>query len=209
MQTEEMVYVIDDDEAARDSLRTVLTAAGVRVETYPSAVTFLSALPVIESGTVVSDVRMLDMTGIELLQELKRRHVDMPVILLTGHGDVRLAVEAMKLGADDFFEKPFDPDQLLHSVQNAASRRQEQRHRHAEHEEVLTRFNELTGRERQVLDGLFQGHSNKMIANQLQISPRTVEVYRANLMTKMRAESLSELVRMALLSGLMEPTVSG
>ena len=205
MHAEEMVYVIDDDEAARDSLRTMLTAAGVRVETYPSAVTFLSALPAIETGTVVSDVRMLDMTGLELLRELRRRHIDMPVILLTGHGDVRLAVEAMKLGADDFFEKPFDPEQLLTSVQSAASRRQVQRHKHAEQEDVLARFDELTPRERQVLDGLFQGQSNKMIANQLQISPRTVEVYRANLMTKMRAESLSELVRMALASGLMQP----
>jgi len=156
----------------------------------------------------VSDVRMTDMSGLELLRELKNRRSELPVILLTGHGDVRLAVEAMKLGADDFFEKPFDPDLLLASVRAAVDRRQKERHEHAEREELLLRFSQLTARERQVLDGLFDGLSNKAIANQLEISPRTVEVYRANLMTKMRADSLSELVRMALICGLMQPSLS-
>jgi two-component system response regulator FixJ len=200
-----IVHLIDDDEAMRDSLRFLLASAGVEVREYPSATAFLSSLGggAVE-GCVVTDVRMPDMTGLELLKKLHGDHPAVPVIVMTGHGDVALAVEAMKSGAIDFLEKPFDDDALLATVAQACGRRSEEDHRLAEREESIGRIGALSPRERDVLAGLVGGKQNKVIAGDLGISPRTVEVYRANLMAKLQARSLSGLVRIALLAGFPE-----
>jgi two-component system, LuxR family, response regulator FixJ len=154
----------------------------------------------IEPGCVITDVRMPGMTGIQLLQHLQEAQAGLPVIVITGHGDVPLAVEAIRIGAVDFLEKPFDDEALLTAVRAALKRKGADDGREAERREFAQRIMALSGRERQVLDELVAGHPNKIIAFDLGISPRTVEIYRANLMTKMQAASLSELVRMALLA---------
>jgi two-component system, LuxR family, response regulator FixJ len=199
-----VVHVIDDDDALRDSLAFLLTSAGIEAQTYESAMRFLETVPRETPGCVVTDVRMPGMTGIELLRELKRIAPTLPVIVMTGHGEVPLAVEAMKLGAFDFIEKPFDDEALLSSVRHALGRHEKDARRDAERSKVHERLALLSARERQVLDGLVLGHANKIIAFDLGISPRTVEIYRANVMTKMEAGSLSDLVRMALAAGLLE-----
>jgi two-component system, LuxR family, response regulator FixJ len=150
---------------------------------------------------VITDVRMPGMSGIDLLRRLRELKIDVPVIVITGHGDVPLAVEAMKIGAADFLEKPFDDDALLASVRSALKRQDGDAKRSSERADIEARLSALSKRERDVLDGLIAGHANKQIAFDLGISPRTVEIYRANLMNKMQAGSLSELVRMALISG--------
>jgi two-component system, LuxR family, response regulator FixJ len=193
-----VVHIVDDDEAVRQSLAFLLSTAGVPVRVYDSATSFLDALPSLQSGCLITDVRMPDMTGIELLQRLKAKSIDLPVIVITGHGDIPLAVEAMKSGAIDFIEKPFAEEAILRAV-DAAQRTLEKRGRQSEEEAaVAARLKSLSERERQVLDGLVAGNANKTIAHDLGISPRTVEVYRANLMTKMQAKSLSDLIRMTL-----------
>jgi two-component system response regulator FixJ len=197
------VHVIDDDEAARQSLAFLLRAHEIEVRTYESATAFLKAAHALQSGCLVTDVRMPDISGIDLLRRLKEQKIFLPAIVITGHGDVPLAVEAMKLGAADFLEKPFDDEALLAAVRSALSRGDDQRHREAERAEVNERLASLSNRERNVLNGLVGGQANKQIAFDLGISPRTVEIYRANLMTKMQARSLSELVRMALASGIL------
>ena len=204
MSNEMLIHVIDDDDAARDSLAFLLRSAKMEVRTYDSALAFLNALPSNPNGCIISDVRMPQMTGLELLRRLTNLKVALPVIIITGHGDVPLAVEAMKTGAVDFLEKPFEDDAILASVRSAISRGAEDQARTAERHEVGAKIDTLSARERQVLEGLVAGHANKIIAYNLGISPRTVEVYRANVMTKMNAGSLSELVRMALLAGLIE-----
>jgi two-component system, LuxR family, response regulator FixJ len=203
MPAEAIVHVIDDDQAVRQSIEFLLRTAGMMARTYESASAFLNALPTIESGCIVTDVRMPGISGIDLLRRLGEMQVKMPVIVITGHGDVPLAVEAMKVGAVDFLEKPFDDELLLGSVRTALNRSQENAARGAEREELQARLSSLTNRERQVLEGLVAGKPNKIIAFDLAISPRTVEIYRANVMTKMAAASLSELVRMALVAGVM------
>jgi two-component system response regulator FixJ len=204
MSNEPVIHLIDDDEALRDSLSFLLSSAGVEVRTHASAVAFLEELPRLSVSLVVSDVRMPEMTGVELLRRLKAIRPSLPVILLTGHGDVPLAVEAIKLGAADFFEKPFDDEVILAAVRRALEDQTKTRKKDAEREEAQERLRQISGRERQVLGGLVAGKANKVIAHDLDISPRTVEVYRANLMTKMHASSLSELVRMALLAGVLD-----
>ena len=166
---------------------------------------FLDALPDAASGCVITDVRMPGMSGIELLRRLKELKIGVPVIVITGHGDVPLAVEAMKAGAVDFLEKPFDDDVLLASVQSALKRQDGETKRHSERLEIEGRLAGLSNRERDVLGGLVAGRANKQIAFDLGISPRTVEIYRANLMNKMKAGSLSDLVRMALILGIVGP----
>ena len=203
MADEAAVHVIDDDEAVRDSLDFMLDAAGLRVRTWESAVRFLETADQAERGCIVTDVRMPDMTGLELVEKLKERGIADPVIVITGHGDVPLAVEAMKEGAVDFLEKPFEDEALLAAVRAAFCRKGSDDGRDAERRELARRIEALSGRERQVLEGLVAGNPNKIIAFDLGISPRTVEIYRANLMTKMQAASLSDLVRMALVSGLL------
>lgn len=198
------VHVVDDDAAMRDSLRFLLKAAKLEVFTYESADAFLRALPEIKGGCVLTDVRMPGLSGIELLRRLKKSRIDLPVIVMTGHGDITLAVEAMKEGAVDFLEKPFDDEILLKTARSALDRYEKEAKKDAEKAEILSRLALLSQRERQVLEGLIAGQPNKIIAAEHRISPRTVEIYRAHVMSKMQAESLSDLVRMALIAGLFE-----
>ncbi len=199
MPTSRVVHIIDDDEAVRDSLRFLMKSAKMDVETYESATAFLDALPQIRGGCVITDVRMPQLSGIELLRRLKSMSIDLPVIIMTGHGDISLAVEAMKEGAVDFLEKPFDDESLLKSTHLALDRYDKEAKKDAEKKRIREKLDSLSQREHQVLEGLIAGHSNKIIASDLKISPRTVEIYRAHVMTKMEAESLSELVRMGLM----------
>ena len=209
MTADTIVHVIDDDEAVRQSIEFLLGTSGITARTYDSVSAFLNALPTIDSGCIITDVRMPGISGIDLLRRLGEMRIKMPVIVITGHGDVPLAVEAMKIGAIDFLEKPFADDLLLASVQAALNRSQENAARDAERAEVQARLATLTNREREVLEGLVVGKPNKVIACDLAISPRTVEIYRANVMTKMQATSLSELVRMALVVGVTKSGTGG
>jgi two-component system response regulator FixJ len=195
-----VVHVIDDDDSARESLTFLLTTAELRVRTYDSGKAFLGAIPGIETGCVITDVWMPEIDGLELVRSLKRLNVDLPVIVITGHGDVPLAVDAMKAGAVDFIEKPYDGEVLLAAVRSALSARRTDAKRDSERAEIQERLAALSPRERQVLDGLVAGQPNKTIAHELGISARTVEIYRANVMAKMQATSLSQLVRMALIA---------
>jgi two-component system response regulator FixJ len=203
MPNDGIVHVIDDDAAMRDSLAFLLKSAQVQVATYESASEFLARQPQINAGCVVTDVRMPGMSGIDLLKHLRDLKNAVPVIVITGHGDVPLAVEAMKYGASDFLEKPFDDDLLLAAVRSALSNQAAIHEDNALKAAVMQRLEQLSARERQVLDGLVAGHPNKTIAYDLGISPRTIEIYRANVMTKMQASSLSDLVRMALTAGVL------
>jgi two-component system response regulator FixJ len=200
----DVVHVIDDDEASRQSLAFLLESAQIGVRTYASATMFLDLVTGMSAGCIVTDVRMPGMSGIDLLRRLKELGIEVPVIVITGHGDVPLAVEAMKIGAADFLEKPFDDEVLLASVRSALRQHDGEKKRHSERSEIDSRLAALSNRERDVLTGLVAGRANKQIAYDLGISPRTVEIYRANLMNKMHAGSLSELVRMALIAGMLE-----
>jgi two-component system response regulator FixJ len=197
------VHVVDDDEALRHSLSFLLKSAKLDVRAYESAADFLSAVSGLKSGCVITDVRMPEISGVDLLRRLRELNVGLPVIVVTGHGDVPLAVEAMKLGAIDFLEKPFDDEALLAAVRSALQKGHSDSRRQEERAEIEKRLSTLSNRERDVLNGLVAGHANKRIAHDHGISPRTVEIYRANLMTKMQASSLSELVRMALVAGIL------
>ena len=198
------VYVIDDDEAMRDSLDFLLGSANFDVTLFELAQQFLDALPGVEFGCVVSDVRMPGIDGIELLKRLKASHSTIPVLIMTGHGDVPLAVEAMKLGAVDFLEKPFEDDRLIGMIDVALKQALSGVRSEAVTLDISARIASLSPRERQVMDGLIAGLSNKLIAREYDISPRTIEVYRANVMTKMQAGSLSELVRLAMRAGVIK-----
>lgn len=202
MSASAWIHVIDDDDAVRDSLLFLLQANGFKVEGHRSGSDFLSALPLENAGCIISDIRMPGVSGTDVLARLRESGIDTPVIIMTGHGDVPLAVEAMKLGAFDFLEKPFDDDVMLTSVHSALERTRTKRESEVEKGEIRRRVDLLTRRERDVLAGLVTGHPNKIIAFNLSISPRTVEIYRANIMTKMQAGSLSELVRMIITSGI-------
>ena len=200
-----VVHVIDDDEAMRESLAFLLGAVGMEVRTYESALGFLDVAPNAEAGCVITDVRMPGLSGVDLLRRLRELKLGIPVIVITGHGDVPLAVEAMKIGALDFLEKPFDDEVLLASVRSALNQLDQDQRRQGKRKEIERRLTALSNRERDVLEGLVSGHANKQIAYDLGISPRTIEIYRANLMTKMQAASLSDLVRMALIAGILGP----
>lgn len=199
MVADGVVHVIDDDADVRQSLAFLLSTAGLAVRVHDSAVAFLKVLPEIKDGCVVTDVRMPGIDGLELQRRLGELEKRLPVIVMTGHGDVPLAVEAMKAGAVDFIEKPFDDEVLLSAIRAALARNADDRERNARAAAIQERIARLSDRERDVLDRLVAGKANKVIAYELGISPRTVEVYRANVMTKMQADSLSELVRMALI----------
>ncbi len=201
MPDNRIVHIVDDDEAVRQSLAFLLSSTGLAVRVYDSATAFLAGLASVKGGCLITDMRMPDMTGLELLHQLRAKACGLPAIVITGHGDVALAVEAMKAGAVDFIEKPFDQEAILTAVKAALERGGEGGDTAA----IAARLASLSERERQVLEGLIAGHPNKTIAYDLGISPRTVEVYRANLMTKMEAKSLSELIRMAIL-GKVTPT---
>lgn len=194
----QVVHVIDDDIDVRQSLAFLLSTAGLAVRLHDSATAFLQLLPDIQEGCVVTDIRMPGMDGLQLQKRLAELRPRLPVIVMTGHGDVPLAVQAMKAGAVDFIEKPFDDEVLLSAIRAALARHA----RDSEHESRISAINArlalLSEREREVLKGLVDGKPNKVIAYDLGISARTVEVYRANLMTKMQADSLPGLVRMVL-----------
>jgi two-component system response regulator FixJ len=200
-----VVHVIDDDEAVREVLAFQLGSAGIDVQTYDSAAGFLKIAPTVQAGCIITDVRMPDLSGIDLLRRLRELKVSAPVIVITAHGDIPLAVEAMRLGAIDFLEKPFDDDVLLASVRSALEKGDRHRTRQAERSSIQSRLAALSNRERDVLGGLVAGRANKQIAYDLGISARTIENYRANLMIKMQASSLSDLVRMALIAGMLDP----
>ena len=196
-----VVYVIDDDDAARDSLKFLVECAGHEVRAFDSAIAFLSALgedgrPPL--GCIVTDVRMPEMTGVELVDELKARGVREPVIVITGHADVPMAIQAMKAGVADFIEKPFSDDAILTAISAALERCSAALTAAEQQRDITERVASLSQREREVMDALVEGKANKAIAYELGISARTVEVYRAHVMTKMRVKSLSELVRLAL-----------
>jgi len=195
---ENTVHIIDDDEAVRDSLAFLLETADLKVAAYESALQFLDAAGAVQTGCVVTDIRMPGMTGLDLAKRLQAQGCPVPVIVITGHGDVPLAVEAMRAGVVDFIEKPFNDQTILGAVLRALDLSQDKAEALAERRDIAGRLASLSGRERQVLDGLVAGQANKVVAQALGISPRTVEVYRANLMTKMQAASLSDLVRMSL-----------
>jgi two-component system response regulator FixJ len=201
MSLKALVHVIDDDDAVRDSLAFLLGTSDFSVVTYDSARDFLDRLDGLPEGCIITDVRMPEISGLELLERLNAMGSRAPVIVMTGHGDVPLAVEAMKAGAVDFIEKPYEEETMLAAVAAAARRDEEVDRREANRAEVRARIEALSNRERQVLDRVVSGQANKVIAHELGISPRTVEVYRANLMTKMQAGGLSDLIRMSLLAG--------
>jgi len=192
-----VVHIVDDDDAVRQSLAFLLSSAGLPVRLYDSASAFLDGLSTPQDGCLITDVRMPGMSGIDLLKALRKKAYSMPAIVITGHGDVPLAVEAMKAGAVDFIEKPFEEEAILTAVRRALEQGSDE---NGDEIVVAAKLATLSERERQVLEGLVAGHPNKTIAHELGISPRTVEVYRANLMAKMQAKSLSELIRMAILA---------
>jgi two-component system response regulator FixJ len=198
---EPLVHVIDDDDAVRESLAFLLETDGLPVRTYDSAEAFLAAIGgERKAGCLIADVRMPGMTGLDLVRRLRELSVDLPVVVITGHADVPMAVEAMKAGVVDFIEKPFEDDVLLGVVRGMLEAQGRADEREAERADVTRRLATLTGRETEVFNRLVQGAANKVIANDLGISPRTVEIYRANVMAKMAASNLSELVRMGLLA---------
>ncbi|WP_291845864.1 response regulator FixJ [Bradyrhizobium sp.] len=197
------VYVIDDDPAMRDSLDFLLGSAGFGVRLFDSAQVFLDELANLGPGCVITDVRMPGIDGMQLLRQLKAGGGRFPVIVMTGHGDVPLAVEAMKLGALDFLEKPFEDDRLIGMIETALLEKESGSRSETLSADMAARVASLTPRERQVMQGLVTGQSNKAIAREYDISPRTVEVYRANVMTKMQADNLSELVRFAIRAGIV------
>jgi two-component system, LuxR family, response regulator FixJ len=201
---EASVFAVDDDAPMRDSLEFLFNSAGFPVKVFDSAAKFLQFLPSIESGCVVTDIRMPEIDGIELLKRVKRKKPELSVIVMTGHGDIPLAVEAMKLGATDFVEKPFDDERLIDTVRAALAGTTDNLKGDVISAQIADRAAKLSQRERQVLEGLVAGLPNKAIARNYDISPRTVEVYRANVMTKMQAASLSELVRLAIRAGILK-----
>jgi two-component system, LuxR family, response regulator FixJ len=197
----DLVHVIDDDDGLREALAFLLDVNGLEACFYASGNAFLEALPVAE-GCVLTDIRMPGLTGLELVRELNAREAAFPVIVMTGHGDIPLAVEAMKAGVLDFIEKPFDDDHLIGSIRAALATLRTTEAPDAARRAAEGRLSELSPREREVLAGVVEGKLNKQIAFELEISPRTVEIYRANLMTKTGARNIAELMRIALAAGL-------
>lgn len=198
-----VVYAVDDDVAMRELLAFLLDAAGFTVVAFETASSFLEALPGIDLGCVVTDVRMPGIDGIELLRRVKQAKPALSVIVITAHGEIPLAVQAMKLGAIDFLEKPFEDERLIEAIRTAVADTTDRARAEAAAAQVASRVNALSPRERQVMEGLVAGLSNKTIARDLNISPRTVEVYRDNVMTKLQAASLSEVVRLAVRAGVL------
>lgn len=198
MSATPIIHVIDDDAAVRDALRLLLTTEGHSVVTHDSPLGFLADVDNEGTGCIVTDVRMPEMTGLELLQKVKELGLSLPVVVISAHADVPLAVQAMKEGALDLLEKPFDDEALLSVVRHALALDSGKREQDTQAQEIARRLTTLTGREHEVLDALLRGLPNKIIAHELGISVRTVEVHRANVMAKMQAGSLPELVRMSL-----------
>lgn len=200
--TKRLIHLVDDEEAIRRSAGFLLKTSGFEVRTYASGVEFLREARTAEPGCILLDVRMPEMDGLEVQRELNARGVSMPVVVLTGHGDVTIAVQAMKQGAVDFLEKPFEKELLLNALDMAYKRLEAAEEASTSEQQARVRLAALTPRELDVLRGLVRGHPNKTIAYDLNISPRTVEVHRANLMTKLDVRSLSEALRIAFAAGL-------
>lgn len=204
MSDKALVHIIDDEDSVRRGASFFLKTSGYAVRTWESGVSFLKEVRHAEPGCILLDIRMPEMDGLEVQQQLNERGVTMPVIVLTGHGDVGIAVKAMKAGAIDFLEKPFDTDALHDAIRRAFEQLTSEKNVMARAAEAEVVLGALSDRERQVLEGLAQGYPNKTIAYDLGISPRTVEVHRANIMTKLRARSLSEALRIAFAAGMGE-----
>jgi len=198
MQHEPAVFVVDDDPAVRDSLRLLLRSIGVKGETYSSANEFLETYDANRPGCLVLDVRMPRMSGLELQQELEKLHSTLPIIFLTAHGDVPMAVTAVKAGAADFIQKPFRDQDLIDKIQHAIEEDARIRKMLADRQQILTRVESLTPREHEVMGMVVDGHANKVIAIDLGLSQRTVEIHRARVMRKMGADSVSQLVQMVI-----------
>lgn len=201
MSTEEAtIFIIDDDAAVRDSLAVLLSTTGLKVETYGSGEAFLDAWNPMQTGCILLDIRMPGISGLELLERLNASKNHIPVVIITGHGDVKIAVKAMKLGAVDFIEKPFKYEVIIGSIHDALQREEQDRTRELQLNSYLERLALLTERERQIYDYLVQGDPNKVIAAKLEISPRTVEIHRAHVMEKLQVRNLSQLVKLAILT---------
>ncbi len=205
MPADQLVYIVDDDAAVRDSLSLLLVTRGYTVRAFGSAPEFLAAAPSLRPGCLIADIRMPEMDGLELQQRLIDEALPFPLIVITGHGDVPLAVRAMKVGAIDFIEKPFPAETIIKSAAAALARLARSPERDPGAATAIAKFALLTPREREVLQGLLAGLPNKSIAYDLAISPRTVEIHRARIMNKMEARSLSELIRMSFAAGLLLP----
>lgn len=197
------VFIIDDDPALRDSLQWLLESVGLQAVAFARGQDFLDAYVPGQSGCLLLDVRMPGMSGLHLQQKLHESGIDLPVIIITGYGDVPIAVTAMKNGAVDFIEKPFNEQLLLDCVQNALAQDQTQRQTRGSRQEVIKRFASLTAREQEVMRWVVEGLSNKDIAENLAVSRKTVEVHRVKVMNKMQAESLSDLIQMAIVVGML------
>lgn len=199
--SEPIIHLIDDDEAIRTSMSFVLEMHDLPAATYPSAQAYLAVADTIRAGCVVTDVRMPEMSGLDLVRRLKDQGHSLPVIVITGHGDVPLAVEAMRAGVLDFIEKPFENEVLIRSIRMALDQQADRAENARERQRFEQMLASLSPRETEVLRGVLAGKMNKIIAHELGISIRTVEVYRANVMSKTQAQGLSELVRIAMLAG--------
>lgn len=197
-----IVYVIDDDESARSSLEFLLDVAGVRVRSFASGDQFLKSSPPLKRACIITDVRMPGMGGVDLTRRVKDTDPSVPVIVITGHADVPMAIDAMRAGASDFIEKPFEENVIISAIRRALSEKAEGDAAVKERREIEARLSLLSARELDVVEGLVEGKANKMIAFDLDISPRTVEVYRANAMKKLQAKTLSDLVRMVTIARL-------
>ena len=198
MQSDPLVFIVEDDDAVRESISWLISSVDLKVLSFPSAADFLNQCRPGQAGCLITDIRMPGISGLELQDELNRRGCDIPVIVITGHGDVQTAVRAMKAGAFDFIEKPFNDQLLLDLVNRAVSSSVESLREQIEQADVKSRLDLLTPRERQVLDMISVGDSNKNIAHQLEISEKTVEAHRAKVMSKMQAKSLAALVKMVI-----------
>ena len=201
MSADLKVYVVDDHEAVRDSLQALLVSVGWDARTFASGDEFLSAFDPSDQGCLLLDLRLPDINGIDLQKRLTKQGSKLRTIMISGHGDVPMAVMAMKAGAVDFIEKPYTDEVILKCVEQNLAQSRHATETAATAEEILGRIEQLTPREREVLEALLNGHANKIIAYQLGISPRTVEIHRARVMTKMEAKSLPHLIRMALTAG--------
>jgi two-component system response regulator FixJ len=202
MGSDQLVHIIDDDDSVREGLAFLLQCHGIASKSYDSATTFLSHVEQLEPGCIVTDVRMPGLSGEELVERLQSRGVTEPIIVMTGHADVPMAIRALRAGVTDFLEKPFSDEAMLSAVRAALARREDRGEIEAERSRIAANLSALSGRETEVLEGLIEGKANKVIAFDLGISARTVEVYRANVMTKMGARALSELVRMVMIARL-------
>jgi len=207
--SERTIFVVEDDVSVRESLRALLESADLKVIDFASAVEFLNSADERRGSCIIADVRMPGMNGLEMQEELVKRGSKLPVIIITGHGDVAMAVQAMKVGAIDFLEKPFDDETLLDCVHRALDVMEKKRDLMKEAEDASQQISRLTRRELEVLEQLVAGRSNKLVARELSISPRTVEIHRARIMDKLKARGLSDLVRTAIAASIRMPTDFG